>query len=477
MSRSAAQRSRQEKPRNISAAVSSPQVDIVPGRFSENDWQVMVANEDNEIHIGDIIDDIVNQALDACYRVYIEKQLLPFTIAQAKEAILQIIEWQFLTHDSGEGAVVDQSWQEDEEPVAYITDSWAQGSVPLVKAPSTPTLEKQERPEETPGSTICLAKGGDEPTATPAPGHGAGPECGSDEPRHQEVQVMSSVCKELMSWHLDSEKEGEKAVKVDGDDGPRSLPVVKKRILKCQCHRGGASKRKGVPKPLDQTEKELLQQQAPEPCAEEPLVPPCDVYRMTSYFQNVLKIQNSRRPLNNIMTFDDFGNVTAVQRLKPSQFPRQQVRPVFQLLDVELEPESHRPLLREALRPLVFRGGNFTQSLVPARYNVRVPQQQVAENSEGERSLVGGKAGLQGSNADRPPGRPLRRLKLNDSCAVSNSPEFIDFIPDGAKDRNHSNRGHYPQYEEQEQSRLRPICNSLFRPPLLVENLTSNIVQ
>ncbi|XP_038648927.1 uncharacterized protein C2orf81 homolog [Scyliorhinus canicula] len=475
MSRSAAQRSRIEKSRIITPAVSSPQVDIVPGRFSENDWQVMVANEDSEIHIGDIIDDIVNQALDACYRVYIEKQLLPFTIAQAKEAILQIIEWQFLTHDSGERAVLmEQSWQEDEEPVAYITDSWAQGSVPLVKAPSTATLEKQERLEETPGDTICLPKGIEDPTATPA-----GPECWSDQQPHQEVNVMSSVSKELMGHSLDSEKEGKKAVEVDEDAEPQSPPVAKKRILKYGCHRGGPSKRKSVPRHLCQTEKELLQPQTPEPCVEEPPVPPCDFYRMTSYFQNVLKIQNSRRPLNNIMTFDKFGNVTAVQRLKPSQFPRQHVRPVFQLLDVELEPETHRPLLREALRPLVFRGGNFTKGLFPARYNVRRPQKQVAENREGERSLGGEKTGLQGSHADRQPGRaaPLRRLKLNDSCAVSNSPEFIDFIPDGAKDRNHSNRGHYPEYEETQQSRLRPICNSLFRPPILVEYLTSSIVQ
>eukprot|EP00061_Rhincodon_typus_P009825 g33621.t1 len=92
----------------------------------------MVSTEDAESQIGDIIDDIVNQVLDGCYRVYIEKQLLPFTISQAKDAILQIIEWQFLTYDPGERNVaLDPSWQEDDEPIAYITDSWAQGSVPV----------------------------------------------------------------------------------------------------------------------------------------------------------------------------------------------------------------------------------------------------------------------------------------------------------------------------------------------------------
>ncbi|XP_041058416.1 uncharacterized protein C2orf81 homolog isoform X1 [Carcharodon carcharias] len=485
MSRSAVQKSRLEKSRTLSAAVSTPQaavVEIVPGRFTENDWHSMVTNEDNEIHVGDIIDDIVNRVLDGCSRVYIEKQLLPFTIAQAKDAILQIIEWQLLTYDSGErNIIMEPSWQEDKEPVAFITDSWAQGSVPVVRNLSTSTLEKQETFEEAPGDIICLVREDTSQTVITAAGHSARPECWSGQEGHQGVQDMFPLCKELMGYHLDSEKEAEEANEAEEPDEPQRPPTVKKKEQKFKPHRGPlrSAKLKNINKSLDKMEKELFQQQASEPCIEEPPAPPCEVYRMTSYFQNVLKIQNSRLPLNNNMTFDEFGNVTSVQRLKPSQFPRQQVRPVFQLLDVDLEPETHRPLLRESLRPLVFRSGNFGKSFIPARYNVRMPRKQVPGNSKGLQTLeraVLGKPDLHGSNAVRPNRRPApaRQLKLNDSCAVSTTPEFI---PDGTKDRNHSNCGQYPEYEEEQPSRLRPICNSLFRPPILVEKLTSGIVQ
>ncbi|XP_067903651.1 uncharacterized protein C2orf81 homolog [Heterodontus francisci] len=482
MSRSGAQKSRLEKNRTVLAAASTPQaavVDIVPGRFTENDWQLMVTAEDGEIHVGDIIDDILNQVLDDCYRIYIEKQLLPFTIAQAKDAILQIVEWQFLPHDTGESNVMEEpSWQGDEESIAYITDCWAQGSVPVAKHPSTPTLEQQETSEEAPGDTLCMGREDEDQTVTTTTGYDARPECGSDQQGQQEIQDVSPLCKELMGYYQDSGKEANEP------DEPQRRPTVKKKRQKFKPHRGPlrSAKLQNITKSLDKLEKELFQQEVSEPCPEEPPVPPCEVYRMSSYFQNVLKIQNSRLPLNNSMTFDEFGNVTSVQRLKPSQFPRRQVRPVFQLVDVAVEPEIQRPLLRQAMRPLVFRSGNFGKRSIPARYNARRARQKGPGNSEGLGTMeraTGGKPVLHSFNADRLVGRPAaaRELKLSDSCAVSCTPEFIEFIPDGTKDRNHSNCGQYPEYEEEQLSRLRPICNSLFSPPILVEKLTSGIVQ
>lgn len=65
-------------------------------------------------------------------------QCVPFTISQAREAMLQIIEWRFLARDEGESAVAeDPTWGEDEEPLASTTDAWAQGSVPLMHAPAS----------------------------------------------------------------------------------------------------------------------------------------------------------------------------------------------------------------------------------------------------------------------------------------------------------------------------------------------------
>ncbi|XP_059506736.1 uncharacterized protein C2orf81 homolog isoform X2 [Stegostoma tigrinum] len=481
MSRSAAQRSRLEKGRTISAAVSTPAsvVEIIPGRFTENDWLSMVNIEDTESQIGDIIDDIVNQVLDGCYRVYIEKQLLPFTITQAKDAILQIIEWQFLTYDPGERNVaLDPSWQEDDEPIAYITDSWAQGSVPVE------TYEKTTR------HTTCLIMADRGPPDDEFFGHDPRPECGSSQQEQDGGQPQLSICKELMGYHLQSEKKPDKvieAVKPEESvisDEPQTLPKVPKKRQKYKPHQGAlnSAKLKDITKPLAVTEQELFQQYHSPPCIEEPPPPPCEIYRMTSYFQNVLKIQNSRLPLNNSVTFDQFGNVTSVQRLKPSQFPRKQLRPIFQLLDVDLELETHRPFMREALRPLVFRSGNFGKKFIPVRYKMRRILQKIPGNEEEPRTLgqvVGGKVNLQGSNSNRLIGRPAtaQQLRLREPCVISTSPEFIEFIPDGAKDRNCSNYGQNPEYDEEQFSRLRPICNSLVKPPVLVEQLSRSIIQ
>lgn len=56
--------------------------------------------------------------------------------------MLQITEWRFLARDKGESAVAeDPTWGEDEEPSACTTDSWAQGSVPVLHAPTLEGLE------------------------------------------------------------------------------------------------------------------------------------------------------------------------------------------------------------------------------------------------------------------------------------------------------------------------------------------------
>lgn len=60
-------------------------------------------------------------------------QCVPFTVGQARDALLQIAQWRFLARDEGESDTEgDGSWQEDEEPEPCTADSWAQGSVPVL---------------------------------------------------------------------------------------------------------------------------------------------------------------------------------------------------------------------------------------------------------------------------------------------------------------------------------------------------------
>lgn len=52
----------------------------------------MLEQDDGEDFIGDIVDEVVSATLKVIYEKYIEQQLLPYTISQAKEALLTIID-------------------------------------------------------------------------------------------------------------------------------------------------------------------------------------------------------------------------------------------------------------------------------------------------------------------------------------------------------------------------------------------------
>ncbi|XP_025723426.1 uncharacterized protein C2orf81 homolog [Callorhinus ursinus] len=129
-------RSKAEKVRPPTVQV--PQVDIVPGRLTEAEWMALMALEEGEDVVGDILADLLARVMDSAFKVYLTQQCIPFTISQAREAMLQITEWRFLARDEGESAVAeDPTWGEDEEPLACMTDAWAQGSVPVLHAPAS----------------------------------------------------------------------------------------------------------------------------------------------------------------------------------------------------------------------------------------------------------------------------------------------------------------------------------------------------
>ena len=75
----------------------------------------MLDHEDGEEFIHGILDEVCASAMDTIFKNYIERQLVPYTVQEAKDAILQIIQWQFLARDEGEGDVEnDPAWAEDE---------------------------------------------------------------------------------------------------------------------------------------------------------------------------------------------------------------------------------------------------------------------------------------------------------------------------------------------------------------------------
>lgn len=52
----------------------------------------MLDKEDGEDFVVDVVGDIIDSALNVIYDNYIQTQLFPYTVLQARDAILQIIE-------------------------------------------------------------------------------------------------------------------------------------------------------------------------------------------------------------------------------------------------------------------------------------------------------------------------------------------------------------------------------------------------
>ena len=52
----------------------------------------MTDHDDGDEFILDIIEDVCSSAMDSIFQNYIQNQLVPYTVVQAKDAILQIIE-------------------------------------------------------------------------------------------------------------------------------------------------------------------------------------------------------------------------------------------------------------------------------------------------------------------------------------------------------------------------------------------------
>ncbi|KAJ8391668.1 hypothetical protein AAFF_G00086180 [Aldrovandia affinis] len=117
--------------------------DVVPGRLTKSEWVAMVMLEEGEEAVAWILDELMDHVMEGCYRVYLHRQLIPFTVSKVRDALVQVMEWQFLMQDRGEGLDCTPLWVEDSEPQACETDSWARGAVPLYSPPPPTILPKR----------------------------------------------------------------------------------------------------------------------------------------------------------------------------------------------------------------------------------------------------------------------------------------------------------------------------------------------
>ncbi|KAJ8339224.1 hypothetical protein SKAU_G00360100 [Synaphobranchus kaupii] len=123
--------------------------DTVPGRLSKSEWMDVVAREEGEEVVAEVLDELMCSVMEKCYQVYLRKQLVPFTVSWARHSLVQTLEWQFLVRDEGEGHECAPFWEQDSEPQHCDIDSWAQGCVPVVHS-RPPTKHILQRSVELP---------------------------------------------------------------------------------------------------------------------------------------------------------------------------------------------------------------------------------------------------------------------------------------------------------------------------------------
>ncbi|XP_015156812.2 uncharacterized protein C2orf81 homolog isoform X1 [Gallus gallus] len=133
--RAAVPRQRGDKTRTPSAAPP----DAVPGRLCEAQWLSVLAAEERDDAVGDVVAELLGAVAERCFRAELSRQCAPFAVDWARAELLQAVAWRFLVRDEGDAAPeAAGAWREDEEPLPCADDAWAEGAVPVLPACPTP---------------------------------------------------------------------------------------------------------------------------------------------------------------------------------------------------------------------------------------------------------------------------------------------------------------------------------------------------
>lgn len=173
--RAAVPRQRGDKTRTPSAAPP----DAVPGRLCEAQWLSVLAAEERDDAVGDVVAELLGAVAERCFRAELSRQVggtagpsaaaawgavgaewasqrrraapcpqcAPFAVDWARAELLQAVAWRFLVRDEGDAAPeAAGAWREDEEPLPCADDAWAEGAVPVLPACPTPAHGEVMRP-------------------------------------------------------------------------------------------------------------------------------------------------------------------------------------------------------------------------------------------------------------------------------------------------------------------------------------------
>lgn len=322
MSKAAVSKSRADKAGKLPTA-QTPVVshEIVPGKFNDHDWNLMLDRDGSDDFVEDIVGDLLGTTLDNCLDLFIQRQLVPFTVSEATDALLSIIEWRFLTRDEGEkDPSSDPGWIQDEEPDPAETDCWAQGSVPRTYLPSPvpePIIEEEDGNQEEVGL----------------------------EQQAEEKDVVLDEEPELEDQVSEDESAGkEEAERLAKEEEQRKAAEAEKKKKKKFKPYTGRMKSPGfkVTESLEQTEMSLLTQEIMASMPPPPQEKLTGLITMPASCHSILKVQAGRPPGNKDVEYDDYGNVVAVIKLNPERLPNHRIKVNYQVVDPAVEAAQAR---------------------------------------------------------------------------------------------------------------------------------------
>lgn len=89
-----AKKSKDVKGKTVSAEKqqNTTYIEIVPGKFNENDWNNLLDVDESQEFVWDLLDECIENANKQIYQKYLDSQTVPFTINEAKKAILHLID-------------------------------------------------------------------------------------------------------------------------------------------------------------------------------------------------------------------------------------------------------------------------------------------------------------------------------------------------------------------------------------------------
>jgi len=288
----------------------------------------MVEQEDGEEFVLDIVNEIVESTMRVLHDKYIVSQTLPYTIQETKNLLLQIIEWQFLACDMGEdNPACDSTWLEEDEPVTPVTDSWAQGSVPIMIRPSsTSSASSVQSDRESELSSIIEERPG------------------APEPPFEALEVSTTPLS------ISSPAQPPPTTAERKEDKPEELPTTKikgkkKTHAPFKPHKGKLPSFSGVDlTPL--TDDYILNKEEKQKDETRHDHMNTNGLTMLSSSTSILKAQYGRPPGIKDVLYDDRGNVVAVMKISPDKLPSHRVRTKFSVVDDESDGQSMRARAR-----------------------------------------------------------------------------------------------------------------------------------